>query len=245
MAAITKRDDSAFTCPVCSDVAIKPKVTPCGHLFCADCLQQWLKPKGDQRRHTCPHCRERIDLADCKSAKDVPEFKMLLKHLDEQTVECTDCGWSGKYERLSAHRDQKHPPAAAAAASPRRRSRSRSPAAFRRTSPSNFRSHSRSRSPSWSPLPPLPPCSFCGQTSCGDPNYPGSPFQCDRSREERIPFGRRVGFIPPPPPAAAAAAAAPAAAAAAAVASAAAAIATLQVAGTRADVPIVVDDDDS
>ena len=39
-------------CAICIDTLDDPAWTPCSHVFCSECLRQWLE---DQ--HTCPTCR--------------------------------------------------------------------------------------------------------------------------------------------------------------------------------------------
>lgn len=64
------------SCPICyftfsfdtiatssEDVALNPVRTPCGHVFCSDCLVNWLASS-----HTCPMCRvSLINTADTGS----------------------------------------------------------------------------------------------------------------------------------------------------------------------------------
>ena len=44
-----------YVCPICLDEVVAPRVSPCGHIFCADCLQQFFKLS---EKHTCPVCSE-------------------------------------------------------------------------------------------------------------------------------------------------------------------------------------------
>lgn len=56
-----------LTCPICLedhkrilDAKRKMMTTPCGHLFCDNCLKQSLKQNG-----MCPKCRQKITLDRC------------------------------------------------------------------------------------------------------------------------------------------------------------------------------------
>ncbi|XP_077169136.1 E3 ubiquitin-protein ligase TRIM56 [Paroedura picta] len=48
-----------LTCPVCLEPLCRPKILPCLHTFCQDCLQQLA---GGQEELQCPECRERVPL---------------------------------------------------------------------------------------------------------------------------------------------------------------------------------------
>ncbi|XP_048533071.1 uncharacterized protein LOC125512084 isoform X2 [Triticum urartu] len=47
-----------FECNVCFDMADDPVVTKCGHLFCWDCLYQWLHVHSNHRE--CPVCKGQV-----------------------------------------------------------------------------------------------------------------------------------------------------------------------------------------
>lgn len=53
---------SRFLCPVCRDVVIKPKMTPCEHVFCQKCLKLWLENSS-----SCPLCRHAVQLSEAKT----------------------------------------------------------------------------------------------------------------------------------------------------------------------------------
>ncbi|RNE97398.1 E3 ubiquitin-protein ligase RNF5 [Trypanosoma conorhini] len=48
-----------FSCGICYDLATEPVVTRCGHLFCWNCLDQWLGRRDAVPE--CPVCRGRVD----------------------------------------------------------------------------------------------------------------------------------------------------------------------------------------
>lgn len=51
-----------FTCEVCSDQLVEPRVIRCGHSFCHRCLDEHLTHKAvdNHNRKTCPICPKRI-----------------------------------------------------------------------------------------------------------------------------------------------------------------------------------------
>ncbi|XP_043692556.1 uncharacterized protein LOC122642991 [Telopea speciosissima] len=49
---------SFFECNICLDIAKKPVLTCCGHLFCWPCLYQWLHIHSDSKE--CPVCKGEV-----------------------------------------------------------------------------------------------------------------------------------------------------------------------------------------
>ncbi|RCV43577.1 hypothetical protein SETIT_9G305200v2 [Setaria italica] len=52
------RSAANFECNVCFDMAAEPVVTKCGHLFCWECLYQWLHVHSHHRE--CPVCKGQV-----------------------------------------------------------------------------------------------------------------------------------------------------------------------------------------
>lgn len=52
------RSAANFECNVCFDMAAEPVVTKCGHLFCWECLYQWLHVHSYHRE--CPVCKGQV-----------------------------------------------------------------------------------------------------------------------------------------------------------------------------------------
>ncbi|CAH1268468.1 HERC2 [Branchiostoma lanceolatum] len=48
-----------LTCSICLEMFTKPKMLPCQHTFCEDCLEDIA---GDKERFQCPNCRRRVKL---------------------------------------------------------------------------------------------------------------------------------------------------------------------------------------
>jgi hypothetical protein len=59
-------------CPICLKALENPYSTPCGHVFCHDCLESWF---GDTTQKTCPMDRQRLSWSDIKPASE-PEDEM-------------------------------------------------------------------------------------------------------------------------------------------------------------------------
>ena len=50
-----KESNSQFQCSICLDTCQNPVVTQCGHMYCWECLREWL----DQQK-TCPMCHSQV-----------------------------------------------------------------------------------------------------------------------------------------------------------------------------------------
>ncbi|CAJ0578633.1 unnamed protein product, partial [Mesorhabditis spiculigera] len=51
-------DGSRFECPICRCGVTGAVVTRCGHMFCSDCMEKWLKVAAENPR--CPGCNKSI-----------------------------------------------------------------------------------------------------------------------------------------------------------------------------------------
>ncbi|CAD8123642.1 unnamed protein product [Paramecium sonneborni] len=57
-----KQDDEKykkFQCKICLDLATEPVITPCGHLYCWQCLYTWAQKKNPL---VCPYCSNVFEL---------------------------------------------------------------------------------------------------------------------------------------------------------------------------------------
>ena len=53
--------DDQLQCTICNDIYICPSVTNCGHTFCEECIERWLKVKRPATlKPTCPICRTEV-----------------------------------------------------------------------------------------------------------------------------------------------------------------------------------------
>jgi hypothetical protein len=82
-------------CPICAEVFSFPIALQCGHVFCEQCIRQWLRPP----QKTCPECRQNVDLR--YSHRDL----IAHKFLDSVSVNCAflGCNWIGRMDALKAH----------------------------------------------------------------------------------------------------------------------------------------------
>ncbi|XP_076455335.1 E3 ubiquitin-protein ligase TRIM56-like isoform X1 [Babylonia areolata] len=71
--AVPADSNDTLKCSVCHDFFKDPKLLPCGHLMCRDCLLSWLESK---KSASCPLCRHWI--MDADSGGDFKEFADML-----------------------------------------------------------------------------------------------------------------------------------------------------------------------
>jgi hypothetical protein len=81
-------------CPICQDVFNYPYALMCGHVFCENCISEWLK-----HQRNCPECRTHADMRNAH--KDLTAHKFL----DSVPVYCSflGCSWIGRMDALQSH----------------------------------------------------------------------------------------------------------------------------------------------
>ncbi|XP_019616768.1 PREDICTED: uncharacterized protein LOC109464267 isoform X3 [Branchiostoma belcheri] len=89
--------DQEFICSICRCVMEDPQECPCGHVFCKDCIQRWLRSHS-----TCPNCRKQ-----CQQVKPVlPMVRNLISHL---TIRCENhqagCDKKVQLEYYDSHKE--------------------------------------------------------------------------------------------------------------------------------------------
>eukprot|EP01006_Ploeotia_vitrea_P051941 TRINITY_DN67620_c1_g11_i1.p1 TRINITY_DN67620_c1_g11~~TRINITY_DN67620_c1_g11_i1.p1 ORF type:complete len:574 (-),score=54.36 TRINITY_DN67620_c1_g11_i1:200-1921(-) len=90
---------SEFLCKICMQLVDYPVYTRCTHVFCKNCLQQWVEQKS-----TCPTCNATLNY------RDVGELKaacpLAWRILNKVQCKCpleNGCEWKGDYSELEAH----------------------------------------------------------------------------------------------------------------------------------------------
>ena len=80
--SVLEQVEENFECFICRDWVVgTTAMAPCGHLGCAECIEQWLK-----RNKTCPVCRQKC--SSLVPVKTVDSFleKMLVPLLDQEEM---------------------------------------------------------------------------------------------------------------------------------------------------------------
>ena len=90
-AFVNPGDEMHFMCPVCHEVSLEPRVLPCQHWLCQQCIITIT----DKRCHTC-----RVPYVGGGAV-----HRTLRAWLDATLVKCSvgDCKWEGQYGQLAEH----------------------------------------------------------------------------------------------------------------------------------------------
>ena len=85
-----------ITCSICTDIVQSPLQTPCQHVFCKECITNWIKRGND----TCP-----VDRALLKNIQLKPLPRIIQKLINRLTIRCENyeygCSFTTKLENLS------------------------------------------------------------------------------------------------------------------------------------------------
>lgn len=61
-----------LTCSLCSKTFRKPKILPCFHLFCCECLEKHALSSERDGKFSCPECETEVDIPDGRRFDDLP-----------------------------------------------------------------------------------------------------------------------------------------------------------------------------
>ena len=97
-----KKLEKQLTCAVCHDLYTNPKILPCLHFFCQQCLEGLpLHPQGDKYFISCPTCQHHTQLPQPIGAADFPTafqinnlkevYDLMTKVSGHQQVTCDNC----------------------------------------------------------------------------------------------------------------------------------------------------------
>ena len=91
----------SFCCSICMFTFTEPSNLPCGHIFCKNCISNWLK-----RNNTCPNCKSKCSAGNITKAFKISEILDKMKiHCITRTDanESDECSWQGKKSELQEH----------------------------------------------------------------------------------------------------------------------------------------------
>jgi len=101
-----------WTCSICLNIPLHPKLLPCEHLFCAECLDQLSSRLGLQAgSKLCPNCRSPFYATDAvDSAIAIHPGSFLFRLWGSIRVHCAEqaCQWTGPVSTFQAHLDACH-----------------------------------------------------------------------------------------------------------------------------------------
>jgi SNF2 family DNA or RNA helicase len=73
----TLLDETEKNCTICLEEMIKGSITKCGHVFCSDCLKNWLK-----FHKSCPMCKKNLTLEEIyniNKTEEINDINPLIK----------------------------------------------------------------------------------------------------------------------------------------------------------------------
>ena len=92
----------ADTCDKCDKYYTDPRMLPCLHTFCLQCLEKELEKQNSKDTLQCPNCKEKVTLPQ-SGVSDLPqdlhmaneaERARIGKRVEKANEQCDHCGWS-------------------------------------------------------------------------------------------------------------------------------------------------------
>ncbi|XP_050418374.2 E3 ubiquitin-protein ligase TRIM63-like [Patella vulgata] len=78
---------SKYTCSICLNNFTKPKLLPCSHTFCQQCIDDYIKAHGSFNKFNCPICRQETAVPSGGASQFVNNF--YLEDDDDDKQYCT------------------------------------------------------------------------------------------------------------------------------------------------------------
>jgi len=107
--ATAKQLDTLTECSICTETYTDPRVLPCVHTYCLECIREWSKDKQPGDQLACPLCRKEFTLPG-NGVEDLPKnfFVTNLLQMKElsigegKTSVCDACSSDGATEMKMA-----------------------------------------------------------------------------------------------------------------------------------------------
>jgi DnaJ homolog subfamily C member 7 len=95
-----------FICAICQQLADPPAYTKCTHVFCAPCIQQWMRRNSEAGGGCrCPTCNANLPAAALGTLKGACPlgWRVLSKVRCACPLREQGCTWTGEFSEVSPH----------------------------------------------------------------------------------------------------------------------------------------------
>ena len=96
-----------LTCQICEKLFFDPRILPCLHTFCCQCIETLLRERPlKDKLLKCPTCQLDTGLESCKSVQKLPANSLLVSLLDLLSIqegEPIQCDVCDSKEESAAH----------------------------------------------------------------------------------------------------------------------------------------------
>ena len=102
--ATAKQLDDITECAICTEVYTDPRVLPCRHMYCHNCIEAWSKDKQPGDKLACPLCRKEFTLSS-NGVEDLPKNFFVANFLQMKELSSVESK-TGPCEACSAGEDR-------------------------------------------------------------------------------------------------------------------------------------------
>ena len=94
-----KNESDDLTCTVCLEEFKEPKLLPCCHTFCKECLKRILEKSRQKKRISCPQCRAEHEVTESGPSAFLADFTVLQAfRIRKLTTKRNSCGMCSSEE---------------------------------------------------------------------------------------------------------------------------------------------------
>jgi len=84
--ATAKQLDDILECSICTEMYTDPRVLPCVHTYCLQCIKAWCKDSQPGDKLACPLCRKEFSLPN-NGVEDLPKNFYVINFLEMKELQ--------------------------------------------------------------------------------------------------------------------------------------------------------------